>query len=72
LEDLGKIYVMLDNLMEHHLFQESRMNSKKFPEWFMEQERVRQIEILDRYASGVDEIEEALYDIREIARGEDA
>jgi len=48
------------------------MNSKKFPEWFMEQERVRQIEILDRYASGVDEIEEALYDIREIARGEDA
>lgn len=71
IEDLGRLSVLLDNILDHHLFREERMRPKDFSGWFFEQDEDKKYEILDRFAYGIQAIEEALGHMRQISRGED-
>lgn len=72
IEDLGRIAVLMDNLVDHPLFVEERMAAKNFPSWFMEQDSEKQELVLRSFAYGLEAIEEALYNIRDIAKGVDS
>ena len=71
-EDLGRIAVMVDALLEHDLFEKTyTVRNKDFVEWFETQTKDTQEEILTDLIYGRDAISERLCEIREIARGED-
>ena len=71
-EDLGRIAVLLDNLLEQELFQERRVRAKDFSDWFNTREEDHKEEIVRGFAYGIDSILEDIYKIREIAYGEDS
>jgi hypothetical protein len=70
-EDLGRIAVLLSNVLDHEIFREDRMRAKDFPEWFRSQDSDKQWEILNRFAYGLESVQWALGDISEIALGQD-
>ena len=70
-EDLGRIAVMVDGVLEMDFFEESYVRPKDFCEWFYAQTDAKRWEILVTFIYGRDKLNELLYDIREIARGED-
>jgi len=71
LEDLGRLSVMIDNILENEIFSEERMMAKDFPEWFCEQCPEKRETILNRFAIGIQEVENALLNALEIAKGID-
>lgn len=70
-EDIGRILILLEKVMDHSLFCESRMLPVDFSEWFYQQSREVQVKLLDGLAFGVDEVENQMMDILKIAKGED-
>ena len=71
-EDLGRIAVMVDVILEHEVFESPYTGrNKDFPEWFETRTPDERHEILTRWVYGIDAISERLCEIREIARGED-
>ena len=71
LEDLGRLTVMIDNIMEHEIFSEERMMAKDFPDWFCSQCPQKREEILNRFACGIQDVENQLQKALEIAKGID-
>lgn len=70
-EDLGRITVMVSNLMRHELFDERPRRNKEFAEWFEEQPQEFKEEWLHSTVYRISEVEEKLGDIYEIATGQD-
>ena len=70
-EDLGRVAVLIDNVIDHDLFEEYLVRPKEFAEWFSNQTEDKKYDILHRYAYGRQDVLDLLYKIREIARGED-
>ena len=70
-EDLGRIAVMVDVVLEEQLFERVCV-PKRYAEWFLGQTAEVQEKELREYAYGVERVSELLYKIQEIARGEDA
>lgn len=63
---------MLDNMLELDIFKEDRMRPKDFSDWFMERTDEKKVDIVDRFAYGVEKMEELIMEMRAIARGEDS
>jgi len=71
-EDLGRLAVLADNLLDHEIFTENRSIIKDdIISWFMKKDQEEKEAFLVGIASGIDRIEDALLEMREIARGED-
>ena len=70
-EDLGRIAVLIDNVIEHELFDKELVRPKDFVDWFAERNQDERDDILHEYVYGRQSVLELLYNIREIARGED-
>lgn len=75
LEDLGRIAVLIKNVLDHELF--SREESLKLGrpkdvhEWFASKTSDQKEEIIRSWAYGLENIAFALYDILSIAEGTD-
>lgn len=72
-EDLGRLAVMIRNLLDHQLFDESHLprRPKDYWEWFNEQSEDRKDEILRSLIYGIDDLKDKLYDMLDIAEGTD-
>lgn len=70
-EDLGRIAVLLDQVLDHEVFNLVTGAAKHFSERFNEMNSKEQEDTLTSFAYGYQEVESKLHEIREIARGED-
>lgn len=72
-EDLGRLAVMLHNLLDHKLFDEDHLPSrpKDYWEWFSELSDDRKDEILRSWVYGIDDIKNNIYEMLSIAEGTD-
>lgn len=71
-EDLGRLAVILDNVLENEIFQEDRsFISESYSSWFFSQTDEKRDEILGRMTLELDNIESQLMIARAIALGID-
>ncbi len=73
LEDLGRLSVMLSNLLDHELF-ERRFRPhrpKDYDEWFKSQTEDQKDEILRSWVYGIENFSEKIYEMLSIAEGTD-
>jgi len=71
LEDLGRLAVMIDQCLNHPIFQDERVLAPDYQQWFDAQPREIQKQLLDQMVGGVEEIEAKLVQALEIAKGVD-
>jgi hypothetical protein len=71
-EDLGRIAVLIDNVLEDDFFDGFSHRPKDFFEWFNKQSEDEKELIIRHFAYGRETVSHFLYDIREIAYGDDA
>ena len=74
LEDLGRLAVMIDNLLEHALFEDYTLRPhrpKDYDEWFDAKTEDQKDEIIRAWAYGIESIRNKLYDMLSIAQGTD-
>ncbi len=74
LEDLGRLAVLLRNLLDHELFDEPRFRPyrpKEYGEWFGSKTEDQRDDILRAWAYGLENMSEKLYDMLSIAEGTD-
>lgn len=71
IEDLGRIMVMVKQLTDHELFDERPCRNKEFTEWFEEQTPEFKEEWLHQMVYRIANVEEKLYEIWEVATGQD-
>ena len=74
IEDLGRIAVMLDNLLEHDFFEKFKnlqVRPKDFLDWFDVQDQDFKDTFIHSIGYTCESLSSAIYEIREIARGED-
>ncbi len=71
IEDLGRIAVLVDKLLDHDFWSEYDTRPKDFGWWFNEQTEEEREKIIDHFAYGRRSISEALAEIAEIANGWD-
>lgn len=72
LEDLGRLSVIIDNILDHEIFREERMMAHDFEKWFESQTVEKRQAYLDRIAKAIPEIEGTLEEALKIAKGIDA
>ncbi len=75
LEDLGRLAVMIDNLLEHNLFEDHALRpgrKKDYDEWFASKTEDQKDDIIHAWVYGLESIGEKLYDMLSIARGTDS
>jgi len=72
LEDLGRLAVIIDNILDHEIFTEERMMAADFENWFQSQSPEKRQSVLDRLARAIPEIEQKLEEAVKIAKGIDA
>lgn len=70
IEDLGRLYEKIKTLHEHHLFDLWNCRAKDFVDWFYEQTKDKQEDILHTVAYSVQHISEKLCDCIIIAKGD--
>jgi len=71
IEDLGRLSVLLENILEHEIFREERMLPQDFENWFETQDHEKKQEILERIGRNIPEVEEMLLESLAIAKGID-
>jgi len=71
LEDLGRILVLLENALNLDIFDEFECRNKDFVEWVEELTEEKREKILHPIPYQIQEIQEKLYEMREIASGLD-
>lgn len=76
-EDLGRLLVMIDNILEDSLF-ENNLNKHNFCEYFLPREVLDKEEEYDEYFDrlhklriGIEETKSKIYDCLSIAKGDD-
>ena len=70
-EDLGRILVLVENILKDELFETRPCRNKDYYEWFSELTEEKREDILDKTISSISWIEEKLHEIEEIAEGLD-
>jgi hypothetical protein len=72
-EDLGRLAILIRNLLDHQLFDENLLprRPKDYWEWFNELSDDRKDEILRSLAYGIENLKDKLYDMLGIAEGTD-
>lgn len=74
LEDLGRLAVMIDNLLEHKLFEDYALRPgrpKDYYEWFKSKTEDEKDDVLRAWVYGIESIRDKLYDLLSIAQGTD-
>ncbi len=73
LEDLGRLAVLIDNLLDHDLFNKEYLpwRPKDYDEWFASKTEDQQDDILRHWVYGIESFKEKLYDMLSIANGTD-
>ena len=71
IEDLGRLLILLKNVLESPLFSENRCKDRDFPEWFSKQSTEGQEVILTNLVHDINQIEDKLIAMLDIAEGED-
>lgn len=72
IEDLGRLNVMLKNLMDDEIFTKyADIRPKDFPEWFSCKEEDKKWEILNHLAYSVRDLREKLCEMWEITEGDE-
>lgn len=74
IEDLGRLSVLIQVLLEHDLFNKALLpsRSKDYPIWFSEMSEDEKDETVRFFVYGIEEAREQLCCMLEIAEGEDA
>jgi hypothetical protein len=72
-EDLGRLAVLLRNLLDHQLFDENLLprRPKDYLDWFNELSDDRKDEVLRSWVYGIDNLKDKLYEMLSIAEGTD-
>jgi len=72
-EDLGRLAVMLRNLLDHSLFDEASLprRSKDYLEWFSELSEEKKDDVLHAWVYGINDLSEKLYEMLDIAEATD-
>ena len=68
---MGRIAVMVKNLLDHELFEDRHYRNKDYSEWFEQQTEDKRDDILRAWVYGLDSLKEQIYEILEIAEGTD-
>lgn len=74
LEDLGRLAVLIDNLLEHKLFNDPNLRPdrpKDYREWFESKTKDQKDDILRAWAYGIESVRDKILDLWSIARGTD-
>lgn len=71
IEDLGRIRVMLEDLLDREIMELWGHSAKYFDDWFVEQTEEKKGDIIHDLAYGIRGIHDKLYDILSIAKGDD-
>ena len=71
IEDIGRICVMIDNLLEHEVFELIRCRDKDFVDVFNEMKKQQRDELLHSMAYGISAVEDELYEMLSITKGND-
>ena len=73
LEDLERLAVLIDNLLDHDLFKEENnpRRPKDYDEWFASMTEDQKDDILRSWVYGIQFISDKLYDMLSIAKGTD-
>lgn len=71
IEDLGRLQVIIENMLDHEIFREDRAAAESFLPWFCNQSIEKKNEIFRRWLSGIDDLENMLLGAIEIAQGMD-
>ncbi len=71
LEDLGRLAVIIENILDHEIFREERMRAEQFSVWFENLSDEKQQHIINRIAFAIPQIEISLEMALEIAKGTD-
>lgn len=70
-EDLGRICVMVDDILEYDVWEIYHGRKKDFIDLFREMDEEKQDNLLHTLIYGLDGVKEKLYKISEIAEGTD-
>ena len=70
-EDLGRICVMIDHILEEEIWDLYQGRKKDFVDDFNEMEEDKQYELLHGLIYGLDGLKDKLYEISSIAEGTD-
>ena len=70
-EDLGRISVLIENLLHHDLFDNRSCRNKDFVDWFNERTQDEKDDIIHSMVYGISHVKDLLCDISSIADGTD-
>lgn len=70
-EDLGRILVLVDTLLDLDVFDLYQGRNKDFIEYFNGLDNEKQQNLLNKLIYGIQDVKEKIYDISSIARGMD-
>jgi hypothetical protein len=71
LEDLGRLAVLIENILAHDIFSEDRVMANDYEKWFESLEGNRRHELMAHMYKSIPEIEYALEEALKIAEGTD-
>jgi len=71
IEDLGRLAILLRSLVDNDLFERRTIRNKDYYEWFCEQTDDQKDDIIRSWVYGLDNVQEKLYEMLEIAQGTD-
>jgi DNA-binding transcriptional regulator GbsR (MarR family) len=72
-EDLGRLSVLIRNLLDHQLFEDNFVpgRRKDYAEWFAQLSEDKKDDVLHEWVYGIDNIKDKLYEMLDIAEGTD-
>lgn len=73
-EDLGRLAVLLEHLLDHQLFNEEFLphRPKDYDEWFEQLSEDKKDEVLRSWVYGIENLKDQLYEMLAIAKGIDS
>lgn len=71
IEDLGRLAVMLKNLLDNELFEQRDVRNKDYCTWFNDQTEERRDDIIHGMVYKIDSAKDKIYDMISIAEGSD-
>jgi hypothetical protein len=71
IEDLGRLSVMLKTLAQHDIFDDRPCRNKDYLGWFSQQPEEKRDDIIRTWVYQLDELNEKLWEMVEIADGND-
>lgn len=74
IEDLGRLAVLIQNLLDHQLFDDFSLPSRRkdYWDWFSELSEEKKDDAVRHWVYGIDNLRDKLYEMLEIAEGKDS